>query len=151
VADDLEVLGNELELFSDILADLLERATAIRARTRRCVDLRPRGNIGGSGRRTGGVRGDDDGAVSAAAGFVAKLVSSSSTINSSCTTRASCCSELRPNWIRRSRAICSLSFSISNRAANTSLRCTSNSARRFSISASRSTSRRFSVATSSGN
>ena len=93
VANDLEVLGNELELFRDILP----RSASARRRSRdTCMPGArtsvSRGNVAGSGFRTGGVRGDGAGAVSAAPSgrFAAKLVSSSSTISSNCTTRGSC-------------------------------------------------------------
>ena len=151
VADDLEVLGNELELLGDILADLLERAAAVRAGAGRRVDHASRA-------ATSPAAAGAPVACAATMGSMFRRPPGSPPSRFPVPRRSTPVARHAHRAARSggqtgsaagARSATSASRSAS-RATSISARCASNSVNRRATSASRSTSRRLSVATSSG-
>jgi hypothetical protein len=124
--DHLEVTGDVIKNPGDVLTDLAHLAAAGRAGAARLVH-----DVAGRQMRRQFARADflrsggddcstaDDGSPLAAkassdAAGVGSSASNSSSLSSSCSIVRAIFSDERPNCIRRSRAICNLSFSTSS-------------------------------------
>src|SRR5260370_9318745 len=115
MTDDLEAGREVLEHLGDVFAELLQStATGRTALFLREVRGTSRGRWSGSDRRflEAGERSNIAGSAGSSDASSARLASSSSSLSSSCSICRSTFSELRPNCMPRSLAICSSRFSL---------------------------------------